>query len=121
MLFTVGALGALVPVDLLIGRRIGTGETEYGAINSEIGKVLVEYGLVLGFFLFGLLRRISLRLDVPVILLLANLTFGFYWWPVFWVIAIVVLPEERAARTNSPTQRNEVPHGSECCDSCLQE
>jgi hypothetical protein len=85
----VATLKSASPLDLLIGREVGAGGT-VSAINAGIGILIVEYGLIAAFFLLNFLRKICIRLDVFVVLLLMNLAFDFFWWPIFWVIAAVL-------------------------------
>jgi hypothetical protein len=86
----VTSIKAATPYALLLGRKIGAGESEFGAINSGIGRVLVEHGLLVSLFLLVFLWRASGRIEIFTIMLLMNFAFDFFWWPFFWVIAAVL-------------------------------
>jgi hypothetical protein len=82
------------PVDLAIGHEVGAGETEEGAINSGIQRILVEHGLILGAYFLLFMKRRTICVEDFTTMILMNLAFDFLWWPVFWVIAVVLRERE---------------------------
>ena len=78
-------------VSLVVGHTLGHGgSTEFGAINAGVAKLIVEFGVIMAFYLLRFLKRSIANVEAFVMALLVNLAFDFFWWPLFWVIVAAI-------------------------------